>query len=61
MEEGLPAAALEQLAGMGHPVEWVSGHARALFGRGQIILRERDSGVLWGGSDPRGDGCAMTF
>ena len=61
LEEGLPSGLLEQLVGMGHPVEWVSGHARALFGRGQIILRERDSGVLWGGSDPRADGCAMSL
>jgi gamma-glutamyltranspeptidase/glutathione hydrolase len=37
----------------------VSGYARGLFGRGQIILREVESGVLWGGSDPRADGCAM--
>lgn len=61
LEEGLPEGLFDQLAGMGHPVEWVSGHARALFGRGQIILREKDSGVLWGGSDPRADGCAMSL
>ena len=32
---------------------------RALFGRGQIILRDPATGVLCGGSDPRADGCAM--
>ena len=31
-----------------------------LFGRGQVIYRDNLSGVLWGGSDPRADGCAMT-
>jgi len=36
----------------------VAGFDRALFGRGQIIRREPD-GVLWGGSDPRADGCAL--
>jgi gamma-glutamyltranspeptidase/glutathione hydrolase len=46
---------------MGHPVENVSGYARVLFGRGQIILRQEESGVLWGGSDPRADGCAMSL
>jgi gamma-glutamyltranspeptidase / glutathione hydrolase len=34
---------------------------RSLFGRGQIIFRDPYNGVLWGGSDPRADGCAMTF
>jgi gamma-glutamyltranspeptidase len=32
---------------------------RALFGRGQVIYRDAGTGVLWGGSDPRSDGCAM--
>jgi gamma-glutamyltranspeptidase/glutathione hydrolase len=41
-------------------VQSVSGYSRAMFGRGQIIRREPD-GVLWGGSDPRADGCAMGF
>jgi gamma-glutamyltranspeptidase/glutathione hydrolase len=55
LEEGLPA---EALARLGHPVQMVTGYDRALFGRGQIILREPD-GVLWAGSDMRADGCAM--
>jgi len=59
LEEGIPKRTMTRLAQMGHPVESVKGHARALFGRGQIILRDRESGVVWGGSDPRADGCAL--
>jgi gamma-glutamyltranspeptidase/glutathione hydrolase len=33
----------------------IGGYERALFGRGQIILRD-DAGTLTGGSDPRADG-----
>jgi gamma-glutamyltranspeptidase/glutathione hydrolase len=61
LETGLPRELVEGLAARGHPlVPEVSGYARATFGRGQIIRREPD-GVLWGGSDPRADGCAMGF
>jgi len=59
LEEGIPAATLAALQAMGHPVQLVTGHARALFGRGQVILRDPATGVLTGGSDPRADGCAM--
>ena len=61
LEDGIPVAVMSQLALMGHPVRPVSGYARAVFGRGQIILREAGSGVLWGGSDPRADGLAMSL
>jgi gamma-glutamyltranspeptidase/glutathione hydrolase len=61
LEAGLPPALAEGLAQRGHQVvPGVSGYARAMFGRGQIIRRDPD-GVLWGGSDPRADGCAMGF
>ncbi|GIV63687.1 MAG: gamma-glutamyltranspeptidase [Bellilinea sp.] len=59
LEEGIPSQIFEQLQNMGHRVELIRGLGRALFGRGQIILRDPQSGVLWGGSDPRADGCAM--
>jgi gamma-glutamyltranspeptidase/glutathione hydrolase len=59
LEAGIPSPVLDELRAMGHPVESVSGQARALFGRGQVILRDPETGVLWGGSDPRADGCAM--
>ncbi|MEW6178652.1 MAG: gamma-glutamyltransferase family protein [Chloroflexota bacterium] len=59
IEEGIPSSTFQKLEEMGHSLQWIGGMARALFGRGQIILREPETGVLWGGSDPRADGCAM--
>jgi gamma-glutamyltranspeptidase/glutathione hydrolase len=61
LEEGMPRSTMDALADMGHEVVAVSGHDRAIFGKGHVIQRDRSSGVLWGGSDPRGDGCAMTL
>ncbi|NDJ52119.1 MAG: gamma-glutamyltransferase family protein [Chloroflexi bacterium] len=61
LEEGIPVAVMAQLAAMGHPVRPASGQSRAIFGRGQIILRDPVSGVLAGGSDPRADGLAIGF
>lgn len=61
LEEGISVRVMAQLAEMGHQVRPVSGYGRALFGRGQVITRDPDSGVLCGGSDPRADGCAMGF
>jgi gamma-glutamyltranspeptidase/glutathione hydrolase len=61
LEEGIPLETLSALAAMGHPVEPVSGWGRGLFGRGQVITRDPVTGVLWAGSDPRADGCAMSL
>jgi gamma-glutamyltranspeptidase/glutathione hydrolase len=61
LEEGIPVSVMSDLAAMGHPVIPVSGLARSLFGRGQIIRRDPENGVYWAGSDPRADGCAMTL
>lgn len=61
LEEGIPVPTMARLAEMGHVVRPVSGHARAIFGRGQVILRDPLSGVLCGGSDPRADGCAVGY
>ena len=61
IEDGIPDAVTQELAGRGHPVSKVAGWDRALFGRGQIIVRDPKTGVLCGGSDPRADGCAMTL
>lgn len=59
LEESIPPSVLSALAEMGHDVRPVGGMSRALFGRGQVIYRDPETGVLWGGSDPRADGCAM--
>lgn len=61
IEEGMPPETYARLERMGHPVRWVTGYERALFGRGQVILRDAETGVLCAGSDPRADGCAMTL
>ena len=57
LEEGLEEVAGE-LQRRGHRVLLATGDARLGFGRGQVIWRTHE-GVLWGGSDPRGDGCAL--
>ncbi len=59
VESGLPIETRAALSAMGHELETVDGLARIQFGRGQMIRRDQD-GVLWGGSDPRADGCAMS-
>jgi gamma-glutamyltranspeptidase/glutathione hydrolase len=62
LEEGIGEEVVAKLREMGHPIKAVvSGYNRATFGRGQIIRRDPQSGVLWAGSDPRADGCAMGF
>jgi len=57
IEEGMPTATVNALRDMGHSLNEVSGYERAVFGRGQVILRD-EAGVLCGGSDPRADGYA---
>jgi gamma-glutamyltranspeptidase/glutathione hydrolase len=61
LEEGISMEAASRLEEMGHSIYAVSGYNRSLFGRGQVILRDPDIGVLAAGSDPRADGCAMTL
>jgi len=61
LEEGIPEKTIADLERRGHEVLRVAGYERALFGRGQVILRDAQTGILTGGSDPRADGCAMTL
>ncbi len=58
IEEGMPKETMDALQKMGHPLYEVRGYERALFGRGQVILRDAESGVLCAGSDLRADGYA---
>jgi gamma-glutamyltranspeptidase/glutathione hydrolase len=59
LEKGFDFDTLAALHINGHRVSPISGRQRAVFGGGQIILRDPNSGVLTAGSDPRKDGCAM--
>ena len=61
IEDGMPHETVTGLQKLGHSTYLVSGYERALFGRGQVILRDPESGALCAGSDPRADGCAMTL
>ncbi len=61
LEEGLPVKTMARLAELGHTVRPVSGRARAVFGDGHIIRRDPESGVLFGGSDPRKDGQVAAY
>ncbi|MBN2151174.1 MAG: gamma-glutamyltransferase [Candidatus Lokiarchaeota archaeon] len=61
LEESIVAPTRERLASMGHHTKLVSGFGRSVFGRGQVIRRDPDTGVLWAGSDPRSDGCAFGY
>jgi gamma-glutamyltranspeptidase/glutathione hydrolase len=59
LEEGIPFNTLSELAMRGHDVVPLSGYTRGACGRGQIILRNPDTGALCAGSDPRADGLAI--
>ncbi len=61
LEEGIPVKTMARLAEMGHQIRPVSGLGRAIFGRGQIIRRDPETGVLYGGSEPRADGLVAAF
>jgi gamma-glutamyltranspeptidase/glutathione hydrolase len=61
LEEGILETALSKLQDLGHQIRLVSGMERAIFGRGQIIIKNNSTGVYTAGSDPRADGCAMTL
>ena len=59
LEEGIPEDTAAGLAALGHQVERTCGYERALFGRGQVIVRDHASGSYCAGSDPRADGLAL--
>jgi gamma-glutamyltranspeptidase/glutathione hydrolase len=59
LEDSVNSTIAQGLTERGQRVEIVSGRERSLFGLGQIIIQD-SQGVFWAGSDPRGDGCAMS-
>jgi gamma-glutamyltranspeptidase / glutathione hydrolase len=61
IEAGIPLQAISDLVGRGHPLREVTGWERALFGRGQVIICDSETGLLIGGSDPRADGCVSAL
>jgi gamma-glutamyltranspeptidase/glutathione hydrolase len=60
IETGVPLKTRKALAAMGHDVRPETVFTPG-FGSGDIIARDAESGVLWGASDPRKDGCAVGF
>jgi gamma-glutamyltranspeptidase/glutathione hydrolase len=60
IETGVPLKTRRALSAMGHDVKSETTFAPG-FGSGDIIVRDPETGVLGGASDPRKDGCAMGF
>jgi gamma-glutamyltranspeptidase/glutathione hydrolase len=60
IETGVPLTTRKALAAMGHAVQAEPTFA-PLFGSGDIIARDLETGVLCGASDPRKDGSAVGF
>jgi gamma-glutamyltranspeptidase/glutathione hydrolase len=61
VEEDLDQTVVNELRDKGHNVTVVNGYDRILFGGGQIISRNPNTGVLTGGSEPRKDGAAIGY
>jgi gamma-glutamyltranspeptidase / glutathione hydrolase len=61
LEEGFEDDRASQLEARGHRVSVAEKSQQGIFGRGQIIMRDPETGVLWGGSDPRADGQALAW
>jgi gamma-glutamyltranspeptidase/glutathione hydrolase len=60
IETGVPLKTRKALAALGHDMRPETLFAPA-FGGGQVIAVDPETGVLWAGSDPRKDGCAVGF
>ena len=59
MEEGWSFGTLAELTRRGHRFLPMAGFGRMAFGGGQVIVRNPETGVMIGGSEPRKDGCAI--
>ena len=58
IEDRVDPAVRERLAAMGHAVRATPAFSR-LLGHAQMIMLDRERGVLMGAADPRGDGIAI--
>ncbi|GAB4409971.1 MAG: gamma-glutamyltransferase [Anaerolineales bacterium] len=58
VETTAPLGLRRALATVGHDVR-AAAFGEPSFGGGQVIAVDPETGVLWGGSDPRKDGCAV--
>ena len=59
IEEGLDPEVARDLQARGHRVGTLTGPRRVSIGGAQVIQRDRDTGVLRAGSEPRKDGAAV--
>jgi gamma-glutamyltranspeptidase/glutathione hydrolase len=59
IEDGFDLDDIAVLNEKGHRISQISGRKRMIFGGGQVIQRNPETGVLIAGSDPRKDGCAI--
>jgi len=59
VEEDMPESTVAELRKRGHKVEVVGGYDRPMFGGGQVISRDAETGVITAGSEPRKDGSAV--
>ena len=61
VEDGMPLKTMAALADRGHRLRPITGAARGVFGRGQIIRYDAEARVMHGGSEPRSDGLIAAF
>ena len=59
VEEDLDRETVAELKRRGHDVVVVEGYDRTMFGGGQVISHDPETGVLTAGSEPRKDGAAV--
>lgn len=59
VEEDLDPSVVEDLRRRGHTVHVIGGYERTMFGGGQVVTRNPETGVLTAGTEPRKDGAAL--
>ena len=59
VEKEMPSHIVEALERKGHDIHVAT--SRHTFGRGQIILRDEQTGVLYGGTEARTDGAVVAY